>query len=136
MQLSLAAKANPIRAPIGALGHRADEAGCAIVMAKVVNGQGRGESANAARLEVDELAALQLHCHLGLSKAGDAFVEADGGAERFLGHGMADQIVGVERLLDHGQREIFESVEHFHLSQAEPALAVNLQASARGIPCG
>ena len=69
--------------------------------------------------------------HVGLREARNAFVQTDQSAERFLHHGVAHQIVGRQRLLDHRQHEIFEPVEHVHVSKMQAAFAVNMDRLRR-----
>ena len=96
-------------------------------MAGVVDRHRRGQSADAPEIHVDELAALQVERHLHVGERDDRFVEADRRPQRFLGHRVADQVVGHEGLLDHRQHEIVKPVESLHVGERHRSLDVDVE---------
>ena len=72
----------------------------------VVDGDGLGEAADAADLDVDDAAGLHVDGGECVAAVANGFVETDAGVEALLQHGVEVEVVVPERLLDHEQVEL------------------------------
>ena len=88
------------------LEHAAAPDGDAELLGDVVDGDGFGEAADAAYLDVDDLAAAEFEGGARVAAVADALVEADAGLDAALQHGVEVEVVVPERLLDHEQIEL------------------------------
>ena len=78
----------------------------AVALGYVVDGDGLGEAAYAAYLDVQDAAAAELQGCLGVAAVAYALVQADGRLEALLELGVEIKVVVPHGLLDHEQVEL------------------------------
>ena len=100
-----------LRATDAGFEHAAAPDGDVVFLAEIVDAFGFMESADAAKLDVDDFAGAERDGGFGLFVGVDALVEADGGLEIFLDFDVAEEIVPAERLLNHHEVEAIQLLE-------------------------
>ena len=92
-----------------------------------MDGAGRREAADPARLDVDDAPGLQLQHVVDPVEARDRLVEAYRGGEPPLQGGVAQEVVAAEGLLDHHQPEPVERGEVVEVGRRVGAVGVDHQ---------
>ena len=91
--------------------HAAAPDGDGVFPAEIVNAFGFVETADAAELDVDDLAGTERDSGFGLFVGVDALVEADRSLQVFLDFDVAEEVVPAERLFNHHEVKTVELLE-------------------------
>ena len=100
-----------VRAADAGFEHASAPDGNAVLLAKIVDAAHAIVSADAAKLDIDNLAGAEFDCGAGVLLLVNAFVEANRSLKLALQFHVAENVVPAERLLDHHQMKAFELLQ-------------------------
>src|ERR1700731_1839201 len=122
-----------MRAPHAGSHPPATPDGNTVALAQIVDPPRHGVAADAAKLDVDDLAGAQLDAGACLLFRVNALIQADRRVQLFLQLDVTVDIVPAERLLDHHQVEAFELLEQRPIIRSVGGVGVDHQLDARKI---
>jgi hypothetical protein len=111
--------------------HAAAPDGDGFFLAEIVNAARGGVAADAAELDIDDLAGADFDGGASVLEIVNAFVEADGSLKVALKFGVGVDVVVAERLLDHDEEEIVELLEERRVGECVGGIGVGHEPNAR-----